>query len=159
MRIALDPVPLVVGIYAHVSEVLGRAAERRAAETAEALGRRYGRQQAEAADREVQHLVRLLHADLKTADKLLRKTSDVWEISRETDLVTLVIQPRGQQPEPRAYVLLRPDDVRALLASIRDAARGAGQDADTLGQLERAADAIEARPSDYLAFGFDPWQT
>ena len=38
MRIALDPVPLVLGIYAHVSEVLGRAAERRAADTAEALG-------------------------------------------------------------------------------------------------------------------------
>src|SRR5690606_4880431 len=36
----------------------------------------------ETADREVQQLVRLLHADLKTAEKLLRKTADVWEISR-----------------------------------------------------------------------------
>ena len=159
MRIALDPVPLVLGIYAHVSQVLGRAAERRADDTAEALGRRYGRQREETADREVQQLVRLLHSDLKTADKLLRKASDIWEISRETDLVMLVVQPRGQEPEPRAYVLLRPDDVRALLGSIRDAARGAGQDEETIGQLERAADAIEARPGDYLAFGFDPWQT
>lgn len=158
MRIALDPVPLVLGIYAHVSEVLGRAAERRAADTAEALGRRYGRQREETADREVQQLVRLMHADLKTADKLLRKTSDVWDISRETDLVTLVIQPRGQEPDPRAYVLLRPDDVRALLGAIREAAAGAGQDQETLDQLDRAADAIDGRPTDYLAFGFDPWQ-
>jgi len=158
MRIALDPVPLVLGIYAHVSEVLGRAAERRADDTAEALGRRYARQREEAADREVQQLVRVLHADLKTADKLLRKTADVWEISRETDLVTLVIHPRGQAPDPRAYVLLRPDDVRALLAAIRDAARGAGQDQETLDQLDRAVDAIGGRPTDYLTFGFDPWQ-
>ncbi|MFO7261196.1 MAG: hypothetical protein DIU52_008560 [bacterium] len=158
MRIALDPVPLVLGIYAHVSEVLGRAAERRAADTAEALGRRYARQREETADREVQQLVRLLHADLKTAEKLLRKTADVWEISRETDLVTLVIHPRGQGPDPRAYVLLRPDEVRALLNAIRDAARGAGLDQETLDQLDRAADAVSGRPSDYLTFGFDPWQ-
>jgi hypothetical protein len=29
MRIAIDPVPLVVGIYSYVGELLARAAERR----------------------------------------------------------------------------------------------------------------------------------
>jgi hypothetical protein len=157
MRIALDPVPVVLGIYAHVGALLGRAAERREEAEAEALGRRFGRQRAEAADREVQRLVHVLHADVKTADKLLKKTGDVWKISRETDLVDLVVQARGEEPEPQSYVLLKPADVRAVLLSIRDAARGAGEDEETIAQLDRAADALEARPGDYLAFGFDPW--
>lgn len=103
-------------------------------------------------------MVRSLQADVKTADKLLKKTSDVWSISGETDLVDLVVQARGSDPAPQAYVLLRPADIRALLAKIRDAARGAGESVETLEQLDRAMDAFEARPGEYLAFGFDPWR-
>ncbi len=159
MRIALDPVPVVLGMYAHVGELLARVMDRHEGGDAEELGRRFGRQRAEAADREVQRLVHALHADVKVADKLLKKTGDVWKISRETDLVDLVVQARGDEPGPRSYVLLKPDQVRALLGSIRDAARGTGEDEETLEQLERAADGLEARPGDYLAFGFDPWGT
>lgn len=157
MRIALDPVPIVLGIYAYVGELMARAAERREDAGAESLGQRFSRQRVEAADREVQRMVRTLHADIKTADKLLKKTGDVWKISQETDLVDLVVRGRGEEPAPRSYVLLKPDQIRALLKSIRDAARGAGEDEETLEQLERAEDGFEARPSDYLAFGFDPW--
>ena len=148
MRIALDPVPLVLGIYAYVGELLDRAAERREDADAESLGRRYSRQRAESADREVQRLVRTLHSDVKTADKLLKKTGDVWKISQETDLVELVVKARGEEPSPRSYVLLKPDQIRALLGSIREAARGADEDEETLEQLERAQDGFEARPSE-----------
>lgn len=159
MRIALDPVPLVLGIYAHVGTLLRRAAESHEQETSEALGKRFGRQREHEADREIQRLVRGLHTDVKTADKLLRKSGDIWKISQETDLVDLVVRPRGDDVEgPRAYVLLRPDDVRALLESIRDAARGAGESEETIEQLQRGIDGLEARPGEYLAFGFDPWQ-
>lgn len=157
MRIALDPVPLVLGIYAYVGELLDRAAERREDADAESLGRGYSRQRAESADREVQRLVRTLHSDVKTADKLLKKTGDVWKISQETDLVDLVVQARGDEQDPQSYVLLKPDQIRALLHAIRDAARGTGEDEETIEQLDRAADALEARPGEYLAFGFDPW--
>ena len=47
----------------------------------------------------------------KTADKLLKKTADVWKISQETDLVDIVIRARGEEPEPRAYVLLLIKDI------------------------------------------------
>src|SRR5690606_27541644 len=92
-RIVLDPVPLVLGIYAYVGELLSRTAEKREDDAAEALGRRFSRQRAAAGDREAQRMVRTLHTDVKTADKLLKKTSDVWKISQETDLVDLVILP------------------------------------------------------------------
>jgi hypothetical protein len=157
MRIAMDPVPVVLGIYAHVGELLARVMERHEGGDAESLGRRFGRQRAEAADREVSRLVHALHADVKVADKLLKKTGDIWKISRETDLVDLVIQARGDEQTPQSYVHLKPDQVRALLYAIRDAARGTGEDRETIEQLERAADALEARPGQYLAFGFDPW--
>lgn len=157
MRIAMDPVPVVLGIYAHVGELLGRVMDRHEGGDAESLGRRFGRQRADAADREVQRLVHALHADVKVADKLLKKTSDVWKISRETDLVDLVVQSRDGAADPRSYVLLRPEGVRALLRSIHDAAKGTGEDEETLAQLERSAEAVEARPGEYLAFGFDPW--
>lgn len=157
MRIALDPVPVVLGIYAHVGELLDRAAERREDADPETLGHRFGRQRAETADQEIQRMVHSLHADVKAADKLLKKSGDVWKISQETDLVDLVVKARGEDPAPRSYVLLKPDQVRSLLAAIRDAARGAGEDEETLEQLDRAASAIAARPSEYLAFGFDPW--
>lgn len=157
MRIAMDPVPVVLGIYAHVGQLLARVMERHEGGDAESLGRRYGRQRAEAADREVQRLVHALHADVKVADKLLRKTGDVWKISRETDLVDLVVQARGDEQTPQSYVLLKPGEVRALLLSVQQAARGTGEDAEVLAQLERAADALEAPPGEYLAFGFDPW--
>lgn len=159
MRIALDPVPLVVGIYVYAGDILARAAQQREGESAETLARRHARAPGAARDREVRRLVHALHADVKTADKLLRKTADVWEISQETDLVNLVIQEsRGQEPKPRAYVLLHPDQVRAVLHYIRDAARGAGESDETIQQLERAIDAIAGRPGDYLAFGFDRWE-
>lgn len=157
-RIVLDPVPLVLGIYAYVGELLSRTAEKREAEAAETLGRRLSRQRAEAGDREAQRMVRTLHADVKTADKLLKKTSDVWKISQETDLVDLVILPRGEEPTPKAYVLLKPKEIRPLLESIRAAAAGAGENDDILGQLDSAIDGIDGRPTDYLTFGFDPWQ-
>jgi hypothetical protein len=158
MRVALDPVPLVLGIYSYVGELLARTAERREDDEPAALGRRFGRQRAEAADREVQRLVRTLHADIKTADKLFKKTGDVWKISRESDLVDLVVQAKaGEEEKPAAYVLLRPEQIRALLIAIRDAARGTGEDEETIAQLDQIGDALEARPSEYLAFGFDPW--
>jgi hypothetical protein len=78
MRIVLDPVPLVLGIYAYVGELLARAVEKREDDSADALGRRLSRGRAEAGDREAQRMVRTLHTDVKTADKLLKKTSDVW---------------------------------------------------------------------------------
>lgn len=158
-RIVLDPVPLVLGIYAYVGELLSRAAEKREDDSAEALGRRLSRQRAEAGDREAQRMVRTLHTDVKTADKLLKKTSDVWKISQETDLVDLVIVPRGgDTPPPRAYVLLRPKEIRPLLQSIRAAAEGAGESEDVLSQLDAAIEGVDGKPNDYLTFGFDPWQ-
>ena len=157
-RIVLDPVPLVLGIYAYVGELLSRTAEKREDEAAETLGRRLSRQRAEAGDREAQRMVRTLHADVKTADKLLKKTGDVWKISQETDLVDLVILPRGEEPVPKAYVLLKPKEIRPLLQSIRAAAAGAGENDDILAQLDAAFEAADGRPNDYLTFGFDPWQ-
>jgi len=159
MRIALDPIPLVLGIYAHVGEVLSRTAEKREAEAAETLGRKLSRKGgSSAADREVQKLVRSLHADVKVADKLLKKTGDVWKISQETDLVDLVIEPRGEGDGPRAYVLLKPRDIRPLLESIRAAAAGAGESEAVLSQLADAAAEMDPRGGDYYAFGFDPWE-
>ena len=157
-RIVLDPVPLVLGIYAYVGELLSRTAEKRENEAAEALGRRFARQRAAAGDREAQRMVRTLHTDVKTADKLLKKTSDVWKISQETDLVDLVILPRGEEPAPKAYVLLRPREIRPLMESIRAAAAGAGESADILKRLDEAIEGIDGKPNDYLTFGFDPWQ-
>jgi hypothetical protein len=157
MRIALDPVPLVLGIYAHVGEVLGRAAGKREDGDATTVAKRYTRQRREQADRDIQKLVRALHSEVKTADKLLKKTGDVWKISQETDLVELVVQRRGEADDPRSYVLLKPAEIRAVLAAIRDAAKGAGEDDAVVAELEKAVEAIEGRPSDYLTFGFDPW--
>ncbi len=157
MRVAIDPIPLVLGIYAYVGDVLTEAAGRREEGPPDTLARRYGRQREEAADRELQKLVRSLHTGVKTADKLLKKTADVWKISRETDLVNLVVQPRGESPEPRAYVLLRPEEVRRLLGSIGQAAEGAGEDAAIVAELAEAAEGVEGRGSDYYAFGFDPF--
>jgi hypothetical protein len=158
MRIVLDPVPLVLGIYAYVGELLAHAVEKREDDSADALGRRLSRQRAEAGDREAQRMVRALHSDVKTADKLLKKTGDVWKISQETDLVDLVIAPRVEEGQPRAYVLLRPKEIKPLLESIRAAAGGAGESEETLAALESAADGIDGKPNDYVTFGFDPWQ-
>lgn len=156
MRLAIDPVPLVVGTYAYVGELLARAAERREAEAADALSRRFSRQKAQA-DKDVQKLVRALHGEVKVADKLLKKTSDVWKISQETDLVDLVILARGEEPQPRSYVLLLPKELKPLLLAIRDAARGSGESEDTIRQLEEAADAMGKKANEYTTFGFDPW--
>jgi hypothetical protein len=158
MRIVLDPVPLVLGIYAYVGELLARAVEKREDDSADALGRRLSRQRAEAGDREAQRMVRTLHSDVKTADKLLKKTADVWKISQETDLVDLVILPRGEDASPKAYVLLRPREIRPLLESIRAAAAGAGESEQTLADLDAAIGSVDGKPNDYLTFGFDPWQ-
>jgi hypothetical protein len=158
MRIVLDPVPLVLGIYAYVGELLARAAAKREDDSAEGLGRRLSRQRAEAGDREAQRMVRALHTDVKTADKLLKKTGDVWKISQETDLVDLLIIPRGEEQTPKAYVLLKPREIKPLLESIRAAAAGAGESADILAELDSAIQSIEGRASDYLTFGFDPWR-
>lgn len=157
MRIAIDPIPLVVGMYTYVGELLARAAERREGDDAAALSKRLNRQKSQA-DREAQKLVRALHADVKTADKLLKKTGDVWKISQETDLVDMVILARGEEPQPRAYVLLLPKEIKPLLLAIRDAAQGTGESEEIIKQLESAAESIQGRASEYTTFGFDPWQ-
>lgn len=158
MRIAIDPIPLVLGIYAHVGQLLKDVAQQQDNESVTELVNRYAKRRGEGVDREVQRIVRKLHADVKTADKLLRKTSNIWKISRETDLVNLTIRARGgDEPDPEAYVLLQPAEIRALLGSIYAAAQIAREDEETLTQLQKSADALEARPDQYLAFGFDPW--
>lgn len=157
MRIALDPVPLVLGIYAYVGELLARAAERREGDGADALARRMTRQKG-GSDREAQKLVRAMHSDVKVADKLLKKTADAWKISQETDLVDLVLLGRGEEPQPKAYVLLLPKELKPLLASIREAAKGAGESEAVIQQLDEAAESISGKASEYVTFGFDPWQ-
>jgi hypothetical protein len=158
MRIALDPVPVVLGIYAYVGELLTRAAAHRQDDSADVLAKRMSRQR-QTADKDAKALVRTLHADVKTADKLLKKTGDVWKISQETDLVDLVIRARGEEPQPRAYVLMLPKDLKPLLQSIADAARGAGEAQDAIANLIAAAAELETKAStEYFAFGIDPWQ-
>jgi hypothetical protein len=159
MRIAIDPVPLVLGIYAQAGGLVTRAAARAEGVDPKDLGRRFGKRRDESTDRDVQRLVKAVHSEVKTSDKLLKKTADVWKISAETDLVDLVVHRRGEGEDPQSYVLLRPDDVREILRSIRDAAEGAGEEADTLAALARAADEVTGRPSDYYTFGFDPWES
>jgi tRNA1(Val) A37 N6-methylase TrmN6 len=156
MQIALDPVPVVLGIYAHVGQLLASAAGKREDGTAQAIAKRIARQR-QAADKEAQKLVRALHADVKTADKLLKKTGDVWKISRETDLVDVVVRMRGEEGEPRAYVLLLGKDLKPLLLAIADAARGAGEKDEVIDEIIAAAEAIDVKATDYLTFGFDPW--
>src|SRR5687767_15523282 len=133
MKIALDPVPVVLGIYAYVGEVLTRALAHRQDDSADVLAKRMSRQR-QTADKEAQKLVRALHADVKVADKLLKKTGDIWKISQETDLVDLVMLARGEEPQPKAYVLLLPKELKPLLLTIRDAARGTNESADVIAQ-------------------------
>ena len=159
MRIAIDPVPLVLGIYAHVGGLLHRAVDRTEDGEPQELGKRYGKRRNDSTDKDVQRLVKAVHSEVKTSDKLLKKTGDVWKMSGETQPVMLVVHRRGEAEDPRSYVLLRPDDVRELLRSIRAAAEGAGEKQATLDQLEEAAGAVGGRPSDYYTFGFDPWQS
>jgi hypothetical protein len=157
MRIAIDPVPVVLGMYAYVGELLAAAVEKREADAADVLGRRLSRQRGQSGDREAQKMVRALHADVKTADKLLKKTADVWKISQETDLVDLVILPRGASDAPRAYVLLKPKELKPLLEAIRQAASGASESDGTLSALDEMIADVAGRPADYLTFGFDAW--
>jgi hypothetical protein len=157
MRIAIDPVPLVLGIYAQVGALMNRAVERAEDGDPKDLGRRFGGRRDESSDRDVKRLVKAVHAEVKTSDKLLKKTGDVWKISAETDLVELVVHRRGEADDPRSYVLLRPDDVREILKSVRAAAAGAGEEKQTLEGLDEAIESISGRPSDYYTFGFDPW--
>jgi hypothetical protein len=159
MRIVVDPVPLVLGIYAYVGELLARAVEKREDEAADVLGRRLARQRGQSGDKEVQKLVRAMHGDVKVADKLLKKTADVWKISQETDLVDLVILARGDENAPRAYVLLKPHEIEPLLQEIRAAAAGAGESQQTLEQIDAMIADVAARGNDYLTFGFDAWQS
>lgn len=156
MRIALDPVPLVLGIYAQVRGLLNRAVARAEDGDPKELGQRFGRRRDESADRDVKRLVKAVHTEVKTSDKLLKKTADVWKISAESHLVELVVHRRGEAEDPRSYVLLRPDDVREILRSIRAAAEGVGEGEDTLKELDEAAESITGRPGDYYTFGFDP---
>jgi hypothetical protein len=159
MRIAIDPVPLVLGIYAQAGGLVSRAAARAEDGDPRELGRRYGRRRDDSTDRDVQKLVRAVHSEVKTSDKLLKKTADVWKISAETDLVDLVVHRRGEGEDPRSYVLLRPDDVREILESIRAAAEGADEEPETLDALDQAIAQVTGRPSDYYTFGFDPWES
>lgn len=158
MRIALDPVPIVLGIYAFVGELLTRAAEKREGGDAASLAQRFARQRGSGGDREVQRLVRALHSDVKAADKLLKKTADVWKISQETDLVDLVVEQRAaEEGGPKAYVLLQLAQLRGVLSAIAEAARAAGEDEGSVAQLTAGAEALEGRPGDYFMLGFDPW--
>jgi DNA polymerase II large subunit len=159
MRIAIDPVPLVLGIYAQAGGLMHRAVARAENGDPKELGRRFGKRRDEATDRDVKRLVKTVHSEVKTSDKLLKKTADVWKISAETDLVDLVVHRRGEGEDPRSYVLLRPDDVREILRSIRAAAEGSGEEQETLDALDRAAEEVAGRPSDYYTFGFDPWES
>jgi hypothetical protein len=159
MRIAIDPVPLVLGIYAQAGGLVSRAAARAEDGDPRELGRRYGRRRDDSTDRDVQKLVRAVHSEVKTSDKLLKKTADVWKISAETDLVDLVVHRRGEGEDPRSYVLLRPDDVREILQSIRAAAEGADEEPEALDALDQAIAQVTGRPSDYYTFGFDPWES
>jgi hypothetical protein len=159
MRIAIDPVPLVLGIYAQAGGLMNRAAARAENGDPTELGRRYGKRRIESTDRDVQQLVKAVHTEVKTSDKLLKKTADVWKLSAQTDLVELVVHRRGEADDPRSYVLLRPDDVREILQAIRAAAEGSGEDPDTLAALDRAAGLVTGRPNDYYTFGFDPWES
>jgi hypothetical protein len=159
MRIAIDPVPLVLGIYAQAGGLMNRAVSRAENGDPKELGRRYGRRREESSDRDVKRLIKAVHTEVKTSDKLLKKTGDVWKISAETDLVDLVVHRRGEGEDPRSYVLLRPDDVREILRSVRAAAEGAGEEAETLAALDQAIEEISGRPNDYYTFGFDPWET
>lgn len=156
MRIAMDPVPLVLGIYAQVGGLLNRAVSRTEDGDPQDLARRFGRPGPDGARQDVKALVQAVHTEVKVADKLLKKTADVWKISGDSDGVTLVIQRRGEAEDPRAYVLLRPDDVREILRSIRLAAEGMDQAEATLQSLDEAAESITGRPGDYYTFGFDP---
>jgi DNA polymerase II large subunit len=156
MRIAIDPIPLVLGIYAQVGGLMNRAVERAEDGDPQELGRRFGGRRDESTDRDVKRLVKAVHTDVKTSDKLLKKTNDVWKISAETELVALVVHRRGEESDPRSYVLLRPDDVREILQSIRRAAEGAGETDATLKGLDEAIESVAGRPSDYYTFGFDP---
>ncbi len=158
MRIAMDPVPVVLGMYTYVGELLSHAVAKREVDAADVLGRRLSRQRGQSGDREAQKMVRALHADVKTADKLLKKTADVWKISQETDLVDLVILPRGGGDSPRAYVLLKAKELKPLLEAIRQAAAGAGESEGTLVELDRLVAGVDGNPGDYLTFGIDPWQ-
>ena len=157
MQIAMDPVPVVLGIYAYVGELLTQAAANREDDSADVLARRMSRQR-QAADKEVKNLVRALHADVKIADKLLKKTADVWQISQETDLVDVVVRARGEEPQPKAYVLMLAKDLKPLLLSITAAARGAGENDNVVETLQGAAESLDVKNKDYYTFGFDPWQ-
>lgn len=158
MRVALDPVPIVLGIYAYVGELLARTAQRREEGDASTLAQRFSSHRG-GSDREVQRMVRTLHADVKAADKLLKKTADVWKISRETDLVDLVVEPRGSEAAPKAYVLLQLTQVRGVLQAIREAAAAAGEAEDALKDLDTGTESLDGRAGDYLMLGFDPWGT
>ena len=155
MRIPIEPVPLVLGIYAQVGTLLNTAVSRAEDGDPRELGMRYGRR-AESTDRDVKRLVKAVHAEVKTSDKLLKKTTDVWKLSAGAEVIDLVVHRRGEADDPRSYVLLRPDDVREILRSIRAAAEGTGADERTLRALEEGAESITGRPSDYYTFGFDP---
>lgn len=159
MRIAIDPVPLVLGIYAQVGGLMSRAVERAEDGDPKELGRRYGGRRDASTDRDVKRLVKAVHTEVKTSDKLLKKTADVWKLSADAERVELVVHRRGEDEDPRSYVLLRPDDVRDILTSIRDAASGTGEQEETLDHLEQAIDTIEGRPNDYYTFGFDPLES
>ena len=110
MRIAMDPVPLVLGIYAQVGALMNRAVERAEDGDPKELGSRFGGRRHEGTDRDVKRLVKAVHTEVKTSDKLLKKTGDVWKISAETDLVEPVRQRHalallGQA----AHVVTRPE--------------------------------------------------
>ena len=155
MRVAIDPVPLVLGIYARVGGLMTRAVSRAEDADPVELGRRYGQPGASEGEWEVQRLVKDVHGEVKMSDKLLKKTRDVWRMAADGGRVDLVVHPRGEGDDPPSYVLLRPDDVREILRSVRSAAEGAGEDQATLQELGRAAEQVSGRASDYYTFGFD----
>jgi hypothetical protein len=151
MRIAIDPVPLVLGIYAQAGGLMSRAVARAENGDPGELGRRFGRRRDENTDREVQRLVRAVHTEVKTSDKLLKKTADVWKISAETDLVSLVVHRRGEGEDPavlRAPQARRREGDPSLDPGGRGGRRRGGRDAGSPGPGRRR----DLRPAERLLY-------
>ena len=92
------------------------------------------------------------------ADWIAEMVSDDLGGFIPAELVDLVIlPPRSEDPPPRAYVLLRPRELKPLLIAIRQAAAGAGENEATLASIDAIAESVDGRPGDYFMFGFDPW--
>jgi hypothetical protein len=156
--VTLDPMPIVIGMMGYADRILREHVHHAEPVQPGALGTRYRGAREGRNDREVAHMVRAAHAPLKIADKILGKTEDVWRISRESDLVHLVVLPKPMpDPAPRVYIMLSPEHCRGIVMAIRDAAVGAQAGADGIDALMVLHDSIVGAGTDFHIFGFDPF--